>query len=280
MKPQWFILVFFCCVAFMHIGRAQNGTLSMGSAQTMALGSTGVAYAGPHSIWRNQAGLASLKGPTLIAMGEQRFLISEIRSIAAGAAIPTASGTFGLSVDYFGFDAFNQQQIGLAYGRKLLDQLSIGARFLYMNTRIPEYGQRGHLTFEVSVMAQLLPQLQIGAQIHNPLNLEVTENEVLPTIFALGLAWQPSEKLLISGEVEKDIDFPARGKVGINYLLIEAFSLRFGIGSNPSLVSFGVGYQFDNGLSLNIATSYHQFLGFTPGFDATYRIVKQEKQKR
>lgn len=269
MKTRFFFLLMVSLLSVGY-GRAQDGMFSMGSAQSMAMGGVGVSFAGAHSIWRNQGGLAGLSGPTLIAMGEQPFLLSEIRSVAAGAAFPTASGTFALSVDYFGFDAFNQQQIGLAYGRRLLDEVSIGARFLYLNTRIPDYGQRGHLTFEVSLLAEVLPELTLGAQIHNPLQLEVTENETLPTIFALGLTWQPSEDVLISSEVEKDIDFPARVKIGIQYRLIEAFSLRVGVGANPTSPSFGLAYQFDNGLSLNVASSHHPYLGFTPGFDVTY----------
>lgn len=271
MRTRFFFLLVISLLA-VGAGRTQNGVLPMGSAQSMAMGGAGVAFGGAHSIWRNQASLAGLSGPTLIAMGEQRFLLSEIRSVAAGAAFPTASGTFALSVDYFGFDAFNQQQIGLAYGRKLLDEVSIGARFLFLNTRIPDYGQRGHLTFEVSVLAELLPELSLGAQIHNPLQLEVTENETLPTIFTLGLTWQPSDDVLISSELEKDIDFPARVKIGVQYRLIEAFSLRVGIGTNPTTPGFGLAYQFDSGLSLNIASSHHPYLGFTPGFDVTYRL--------
>lgn len=252
----------------------QNGALPMGSAQVMAMGSVGVSYGGPHSLWRNQAGMTQLTGPTLIAAGEQRFLLAEIRSLSAGAVYPTSSGAFGLSLNYFGFDAFNQQQIGLAYGRKLFEELSIGARFLYLNTRIPEYGQSGYLTFEVGLLATLLPELQLGVHIHNPLQLEVVENEALPAIFCLGLAWTPSEKVLVSVEVEKDIDFPVRTKVGAHYQLIDELSLRIGVGSNPSLVSFGAGYLLENGLSFNLATSYHQYLGFTPGFDLIYQINK------
>lgn len=266
------LLLIFLCIGSMPSLYAQNGALALGSAQSMAMGNAGVAFSGAHSLWRNQAGLALLERPQFIAAGEQRFLLSEIRSLSAGAAYPTSSGVFGLSLNYFGFDAFNQQQIGLAYGRKLLDQLSIGARFLYMGTRIPEYGQRSQLTFEIGVMAQLLPELQIGAHIHNPLAIEVVENEILPTIFSLGLAYRPSEKLLITGEAEKDIDFPVRAKFGLDYQLIEALSLRAGVASNPSQISFGVGYQFENGLSLNVASTYHQYLGATPGFDVTYRI--------
>lgn len=249
----------------------QTSLPTPGSAQVMAMGGVGVAYEGAHSLWRNQAGLADLTTPTLIAAGEQRFLLADIRSVSAGVAYPTASGAFGLTVNYFGFDAFNQQQIGLAYGRRLLDQLSIGARFLYLNTRIPDYGQRGHLTFELGVMAELLPELQIGAQIHNPLQLQVVENETLPTIFTLGVAWRASEKVLISGEMEKDIDFPARAKLGVDYRIVEELALRVGVGSNPSLISFGAGYLLENGLAFDLAVHYHQFLGFTPGVDIIYQ---------
>ena len=81
MKAHWLITLF-CCIAFSPIGLAQNGTLAPGSAQAMAMGQTGVAYAGPHSLWRNQAALAELQNPVLIAMAERRFLLADIRSAA------------------------------------------------------------------------------------------------------------------------------------------------------------------------------------------------------
>ena len=272
----------FVCFLFILIApsRGQNEAIPAANARTMAMGSTGVAFEGAHSLWRNQAGLAQLDGVHFSAFGEQRFLLSEIRSVSAGVALPTASGTFGLGVTYFGFDAFNQQQIGLAYGRKLMDELSIGAQFLALNTRIPDYGQQIQFTFEVGVMANIWPELKIGAHIRNPMQIEITENETMPTIFSLGLGYLPSEKLLISAELEKDINFPVRTKVGLAYQLVPQFELRAGMATQPTQMSFGLGYKIGSGLQLNVASAYHSYLGMTPSFDITYKIGPRLKPAR
>ena len=106
------------------------------------------------------------------------------------------------------------------------------------------------------------------------MRVEVAAGEHLPTIFRLGLAYLPSERVMLTAEVEKDIDFPARTKVGVEYRLVEQVQLRTGIATNPVNVAFGMGYQFKNGLTFDLASVYHQWLGFTP----TASLVFQQKR--
>ncbi len=101
--------------------------------------------------------------------------------------------------------------------------------------------------------------------------MAITEEEDLPTILSIGLVYQASEKLLLMGEVQKDIDFKANIKAGIEYHIFESFRLRAGIGSVPSTMSFGLGYQWKNGLQINLASNYHQTLGFSPAFGLQYQ---------
>ncbi len=255
---------------------AQNGTPPTAGARSLGMGGTGVSFTDINSIFSNQAGLSSLEGFTATAFSENRFLVSEIRTFSLGAALPTASGTFGLSLHYFGFDAYNEQRIGLAYARPLFDKLSLGAQFLLLNTRIPEYGNKALPTFELGLLAEVLPEVNFGIHLSSPARIEVVDEENLPTVLRLGFSYLPSDKLQLLAEVEKDIDYPARARFGVEYRAVEALFLRFGIATEPTSMSFGLGLQLENSLRLNVASSYHQVLGFTPGASITYGIFKNE----
>ncbi|MCO6494029.1 MAG: hypothetical protein J5I98_36765 [Phaeodactylibacter sp.] len=244
--------------------RAQNGLPPAGGARAVAMGYAGVTFTDVNSVFTNQAGLAHVENLAVTAYGEQRFLVSEIRSVGLGAALPTSSGVFGLSLHYFGFERYNEQRIGLAYGRKLLEKLSIGAQFLMLNTRIPEYGNKAVFTFEAGALVELLPQLNLGVHLFSPARVQLTEEDDIPTVLRLGVSYLPSDKLSLLAELEKDIDYEARARFGADYRIAEPLFLRLGVATQPTALSFGLGLALPGGLRLDVASSYHQVLGFTP----------------
>ena len=250
------ILIGFCFSAFGQMGTVTPVGAGMGHA-TVALQS-------PVSLFSNQAGLVGLKKLAVVAAAEQRFLLSELQSVAVGAALPTRSGTFGLMAQSFGYEEFRQQKIGLSYARKLFSALAVGAQFDYFQTRIPEYGSRGTLSFEAGLQANISKNLLVGAHIFSPAQVELAEGENLPTILRLGIAWHVSEQLAVASEVEKHLDFPFRWKTGLSYQPVQSLYLRAGYASEPSMLYFGVGFAFGNGLQADMAGSFHQNLGFTP----------------
>jgi hypothetical protein len=281
-KKSAFSKVIFCVISSLFLFgnielSAQNSITLHAGARGLAMGNASVAFQDINSIFSNQAGLVNLTNPSFILFSEQRFALQEIRSIAAGAVYPTKSGVFGLSINYYGFEEYNEQKIGLAYSRKLAEKLSFGAQVNYLNYRIPEYGNKGFLSFEVGLQIQILKELTIAAHLVNPIGQEIVENENLPTVFKIGGAYQPSKKVIISLEVEKDIDFKTRIKGGIEYQLIDAFALRVGFADNPNSFNFGVGYKLKEKLNIDIGVNYHQVLGFSPGLGLVYQINKKIK---
>lgn len=268
-------LILLLTFSFLKEGAAQNGIPPNAGARGLAMGQTGLGFRDINSIFSNPSGLGYLSNFSATAFAEQRFLISEIKSVSAAAAYPTNSGTFGLSLNYFGFEAFNEQRIGLAYGRKLFDNLAIGGQIVVLNTRIPEYGSRSVITFELGFTSQIVPELLVNGHLYSPVRVELTADENLPSIYAFGISYLPSNKVIFNLEVEKDIDYPVRVKAGLEYKVIEAFAIRLGILTEPTAVSFGIGYQISNGLTIDFASSYHQVLGFTPGFSITYNGKKR-----
>lgn len=256
----------------------QNGLAASAGARSAGMGYTGITFKNIHSAFTNQAGLAHLKELGAFAAGEQRFLISELQALAAAFAYPTASGTFALTLNNFGFEGYSEQRFGIGYGRKLFEKLSIGGQILAFNTSIPEYGSRIALSFELGMLATLSREVDIAFHLFNPVRTEWVDGENLPSVLKVGMAYHPSPILDLIIEIEKDIDQVARGKAGIEYQVADQVDIRLGATTGPTLMTLGVGYQIAEKLMLNVGSSYHQVLGFTPAAGIVYEY--QEKQKK
>lgn len=236
------------------------------------MGSTGVAQSDVNALLNNQAGLANLQAFSALIAGEQRFAVSELQSAAAGAALPTSGGTFGLSLHYFGFDLYNEQRIGLSYARLLLENLAIGAQFVVHNTRIEEYGSKWAPAVELGLLYQITDGFSVGAHVFNPARVEVVEGEFLPTVLRLGFSYQSSNKTTFSAELNKDIDYPVQLRAGVEYQLVRVVFVRAGIQTAPEKWSFGVGYWLEKqNLAFDLSAAHHQFLGFTPGVSLIFK---------
>lgn len=259
-----------CLLLWLQSLSAQNGVFTGANARSIALGGTGVAGAGLSSLGNNPAGLAALEQWGAGVQAEQRFLLTELQLLSVAGAVPTASGNFGLQLNYFGFADYNEQKLGLIYARKLFDQLYLGAQVGFFNTRIPEYGSRGLITFDLGLLAPISKELSFGLHLLNPMRMEIIEGENLPTVLRFGLDYQPAEKIHILAELEKDIQQLVRVHTGLEYQIIDPLYLRLGVATEPVAVSFGVGYVLANGLAIDVASSYHQVLGFTPALGVVY----------
>jgi len=239
------------------------------------MGNTGINFSDINSLFTNQAGLSTLENTALLVSAERRFALADLNNLSAGFALPTSSGTFGISVNYFGFEQYNETKLGLAYARQLMDKLSIGVQFDILNTRIPEYGSKNLFTFEIGLQSELSKQLTLGFHLFNPVRLEIAEDEYLPSVIQAGITYTPSKKVLVNVELEKDIDYPFTAKLGIEYEMVENFFLRLGANTEPTIFSFGLGYQLKNKLRLDFASSYYQELGFTPSVSFGYDLRKK-----
>ena len=103
----------------------QNGSPVNNGGRTLGMGNTGVVNKDLTSVYSNQAGLAYITSIQAGVFASRRFESADINSVGAAFAYPTKSGTFGIDVNYYGFEGFNEQSVGLNYGRKLFDKLAI-----------------------------------------------------------------------------------------------------------------------------------------------------------
>ena len=252
---------------------AQNGLPQNAGARGAAMGNAALTFTDINSIFVNQAGLGYLERPAITVYGERRFLAADgLNSFLLGAALPSKNlGTFGLSVHYFGFGPYNEQKIGLSYGRKLFKRFSIGAQFNYLATRIEQYGTAHNFTFELGILSKVTKHFHLAAHVFSPVRLQLPNGDYIPSLLKIGAAYLPSKQLRLTAELEKDLERPFNGRFGIEYRPVQVLYIRAGISTTPLLGSFGLGLHLRS-LRIDIATNYHQTLGFTPALSVTYVV--------
>lgn len=182
----------------------------------------------------------------------------------------SANDGLGLEVLHSSVDAYGEQRVRLVYGRRLGQKFLFGGSGDLLHVRAREYGSATTFNFGLSVLANPIPALWLGARLQNPLQLELGE-AVIPSVFRLGAAWKAGPAFMALAEVEKDLERPAQLKAGLEYRPVTLLVLRLGARSEPARVSFGAGVRLKNGLQLDTGAEWHPVLGLTPALMLTWR---------
>lgn len=258
-------------ISFLH---SQNVLSISPGAWGGAMGGIRSTHQNILSIYGNQAGLAFVDELTFYASAERRFNTEGLNFYSLLGALPTRYGNFGLNIFYHGYEAYNEKLIGLSYARKLIDKLALGARLDFVQASIPVYGSTSTVTAEVGIQSNISSSVLLGFHIYNPFEIHWLEGESLPGIFVLGIAYQPTTRIWISGELEKVSEFPENLKWGLQYKALDQLAIRVGFNTQPALFSFGIGYSLNSGMIYDIGTSVHQELGFSPMAGIGYAVDK------
>jgi len=229
------------------------------------------------SFTNNQAALSSLKNASAGVYSEQRFLLKETSMYTFAVALPTSAGGFGFAANYFGFSDYNESQVGIAYGKSLGKMVDIGLQFNYYNVRIAGYGSTGTVNFEAGAIFHPTEKFHIGLHIYNPAGGRFGKNtyEKLASIYIAGAGYEASKQVFISAEIIKEENKPVNVNAGLQYVFAKQFFARAGIESASASPYAGVGLLW-NVFRIDIAVSYHQQLGITPGMLLIYNFNKKE----
>jgi len=263
------VSIFIVCLSFSIY--AINDIDPVGG-RSAGMGRSGVAMPGFWSIHRNQAGLAYLNKMTAGVYYENRFMANELASRTVGFAMPTQPGVFALSATQFGFDLYNENKFGLAYANKFGDKIAAGLQLDYIHTFLAEdYGDKGIVTFEAGLIAQLSDNLYFGTHVFNPVQARIAEydNERMPANLRMGFTYFFGDKVILNVDAEKDVETEMVFKTGAEYHIIDPVYVRAGISTKPTLNTFGFGFEYKN-LKFDFASSLHYVLGYSPQFSLIY----------
>lgn len=264
-----------CLLSFTFLlSHSQNDNYSIGS-RSAGVANASLSYSDVWSLWQNQAGIATLKQITLGTFYEDKFLIPDLALEAFGIVIPTKTlGVFGFSYTGYGNSLYNEKKAGLAYAKSYGDIISFAIQMDYLYIYIGDgYGSHNSFAAEAGFQAKLLPELILSAHIYNPSRAKFSsyDNETIPTILRVGLAYTFSDRVICSIETEKDVSKEANFKAGLEYHPVNKFYLRAGISTNPVSDAFGFGLDIKE-LRLDISETIYQQLGSSPTISLSYKF--------
>lgn len=233
-------------------------------AAALALGGATAAYPGLQVGLGNDAALGTAPRAGVLLGSALPFGIGGWQTARFQGFFRTgANDGLGLDIAHSGIEAYAEQRFRLAYGRRLGTGLWLGGSANVLRVSAQEYGSATGFTFNLSVLANPLPKVWLGAQVQNPVQAELAGTAV-PAVLRIGAAWVPSSTLTVLAETEKDLDRPAQVKIGLEYRPVPKVVLRTGIRTEPARLGFGGGFRLANGLEIAVAGEWHPTLGITP----------------
>jgi hypothetical protein len=206
---------------------------------------------------------------------QNRFMLKQLGLKAFAAALPLNNAAFGLSFNSFGYNVYQENQLKLSYGMKLGEKVTAGVGLSWLNNQInSEYAQKYNFIIpEMAITFKVTDKLTAASSVYNPMMQKIKSSrydERIPTIFKLGAQYIFSDKVIFHTQIDKDLDFDASVKAGVEYLISDKINVNLGIATSPTIAAFGVGYNLTNWV-LNFGASVHQQLGVSPSVGIIYR---------
>ncbi|MCU0606148.1 MAG: hypothetical protein MUF78_01675 [Candidatus Edwardsbacteria bacterium] len=210
----------------------------------------------------NPAGLAELQGWQAVGYGKRLWGIRGLVNSTATAGLAVGRwGGAAVSVQQVGSDLAKDQNLMLAHGFALTDQLSFGYNLNLYRVWQERFGSAMTAGVDVGLLARIYRKWRVGAFGHN-LNhpsLGTLREYDLPSGVAVGVSYQPFPGIMGGVELSRDAGYPTRYKFGSEFALVpDRVTLRAGVLNEGQLTlytaGFGVrlrgimvGYAFEGG---------------------------------
>lgn len=244
------------------------------SARMHALAGSGMTLEGIDAAYANPAGLAWHRTTMLHAGSAQSFGLAPLTQGNAAAALQvTKAGLLFATAGQFGFAAFQEREISVGYAMQLGEGLTAAARFDVTQLTIEGYGNAMLPGFLLGMQYRIGNTWRVGAAVRNPVQIATHTEITLPVLLSIGASYHPSEEVSVYGEMTKDIDFPVRMRLAVEYRIIDALILRVGMAGNPGTFHAGVGIGVRKSLRIDLGAGYHAQLGMTPSIGVVYTTV-------
>jgi hypothetical protein len=265
------IYCFLLCAFGMKMTWAQNSTLLMG-ARAMGMGNASSTLADEWSLLNNIAGLGKITQSSTAFAYEVRPALTGANQMAASLMIPAKIGALGLAAFRFGDDLYSEQMLSFGLGNEI-GNTSLGAKINYIQYRAEGFGVTTAVSADLGGITRITPQISIGAYITNLTRSKLTgtEGQQVPSRLVTGAGFRPSDKIFLATELEKDLDYLATWRNGLEYSIHKKIFFRTGFSVNPATAYAGLGIQKKN-LKFDYAMRFSQFVGTAHQASAIYLI--------
>lgn len=245
------------------------------SSRVQAMAGASVGLSGCWSVFGNQAGMANIDQIHFGGSFLNHYLVSELSTRAGFIAFPVQSSVFSVSLYQFGKSPFRREKYGLAYARHLSEKLSFGMQFNYYRLLFPEENRMaGCSGMELGIQYFLNENLILGVHIANPYSAKIktySGNFKYESLVKVGALYHLSESFSITTEFENEMATHMTFRTGMEFSISDRIFIRGGVSGQPYQCSAGFGFQAEK-LKIDIANSYHQYLGSSPSISFQFQI--------
>ncbi|MEN7549839.1 hypothetical protein AAG747_18080 [Rapidithrix thailandica] len=271
MKYLLFIISLIGQLLFATYLQAQQMPVSAG-AESRALGHVRVSVDNVNNVLNNPSLLGQAKKIQFSANYQNLFSSSFLHAISATAQGVFFKGGWGVAWQRFGSALYSEHRLSWGYGHQL-EGVSLGVSGQYLQMQAQGERSFGAFLANAGVMTRLYPKLALGAVFHNIFQAKAGENlsQQIPSFIAIGLLYQPYDKVRIHTEIEKELLSKVALKAGLAWEVLPALDLRAGFVTEPFLTSLGLGlrsgaFLIDYGVSLHpmLPLSHALSLSFSP----------------
>lgn len=256
-----FLSIFLCITTLL----SAQGWMSQG-ARVSALADNGVTFIDAFAYHHNPGALGFLKKGTAGISYENRFLLKELQSQSFAVAVPLKIGVISAGGQFYGYNTYRTTRAGVGYSIKVANFLSLGVQLNYLGLQLGEhYGSQHSLSAEFGALAKIGEKVRLGFSVFNITRTKMAayRDERFGTIMRLGASYQIIKQLMLVAEIEQEIGYKPRLRVGLEYHPIELLYIRAGVQGTPMNFAFGFGFAF-NRFRLDLSTQYDQLLGWSP----------------
>lgn len=242
-------------------------------ARSMSMANASV---GMHDVWSYHNNPGSIGKIDRLSAGiayENRFLLRELQTQGLAVAVPLKVGVISVGGFTYGYTQYRSTKVGLGYSMTLSEKLYAGVQLNYQGIQFAQnYGSANALTGEAGVYGEINDHWSFGMSVFNlgRTKLAEFEDDRFSTLMRLGTAYTFSDKVIVSAEFEKGVEYELRFKSGVEYEAMKNFYVRGGVATAPIEFTFGTGYDFGF-LQLDFGSAFHQILGWSPHFSLTYK---------
>lgn len=264
MIKQLLLAILFRLLAFQSLAQVNVGP------KLLALGMNTGSVTDSFNTHGNPAMITATEQPT-IAFSHLQFLMdNELSEQIFSAIWPLKLAHVGLNSYRYGFSGFNELEMGLTIARRFGKLFSLGIKLNYHQLKITNYGLTTRLSVDIGLGYKLDSLWSVGLHINRIGRKTFSENWRNPVdeIVSVGAGCQLSDKILIAATLHLTTTTKNLG-FGMNYQLIPALALRFGLTTKPFKQYTGIGLTLKN-LSLDLALEHDPMLTHKPQLGVTY----------
>lgn len=244
-------------------------------ARAAGMGYASATLADETALFNNVGAIAENKKTSSFFMYERRPALPDADRTATGFSSPAKYGVVGFGFFRFGDERYNEQIVSAGFGNKF-GIASLGAKINYIQYHAEGFGNKSALSLNFGGLAQITPQISIGAYIVNLTQSKISSEERVPTKLVAGIGFKPADHFFIATELEKDMDYRFTWRTGAEYVIHKKVFVRTGFNLNPSTIYFGLGTKARR-LRIDYAFSFCKSLGNSHQASAIYQFERTKK---